>query len=110
MYEQAVKEWLDKGYLVKYDADRLGPPNVTIPIFAVVQPAKQKVRPVMDYREINRYIDVYSGCNPVCLDKIRKWRTRGAKFALLDLKETYLQIRVNERLWSYQTVMENGLL
>ena len=59
-YEQEVKEWIECGWLVPYDEAAMGPAKGLIPMMAVIQEAKDKVRPVMDFRELNGYIDAHT--------------------------------------------------
>ena len=75
---------------------------------AVLQEKKQKVRPVLDYRELNQYIDSYTADADVCAEKLRTWRRMGLEIAALDLKSAYLQIHLKKSLWQYQTVFFEG--
>ena len=43
-----------------------------IPMLAVVQPNKDKVRPVVDFRELNGYISSHTGQSVVCGEKLRE--------------------------------------
>ena len=107
-YEEEVQDWIQRGWLQVYDEGRCGPAKGLIPLMAVIQPSKDKVRPVMDFREVNSYIDAYTGDADVCADKLREWRKMGARVAMVDLAKAYLQVRVEERLWPYQTVVFKG--
>ena len=107
-YETELKRWIQEGWLVPYDASELGEPKGLIPLMAVVQEKKQKVRPVMDYRELNEHIEAYTADADVCAEKLRTWRKMGVDVAALDLKSAYLQIHVKKALWSYQTVVFEG--
>ena len=71
---------------------------------AVLQENKQKIRPVMDYRELNKHVDPYTAGDDVCAHKLREWRQQGSDVAILDLRRAYLQIRVEKSLWPFQTV------
>ncbi|CDW53745.1 hypothetical protein TTRE_0000201201 [Trichuris trichiura] len=73
-------------------------------LMAVVQRHKQKVCPVMDFRELNAHIEPFTAAVDVCADKLRQWRRQGANVAVIDLKDAYLQVHVDEALWPYQTV------
>ena len=86
----------------------MGPPKALIPLMAVVQQNKDKVRPVLDYRELNQYVDAFTADADVCASKLREWRQQGANVSLLDLRKAYLQIQVDESLWPFQTVMYKG--
>ena len=68
----------------------------------------QKVRPVMDFRQLNCYIDVFTANADVCAAKFREWRQKGPNVSLLDLKRAYLQVRVQKTLWPFQTVKIGG--
>ena len=107
-YEKEIREWIQRGWLQRYDEAELGPPKGLIPMMAVVQEAKEKVRPVMDFRELNQYIEAHTREADVCADKTREWRRRGTKVAMVDLRKAYLQLRVKKELWPYQTVKFEG--
>jgi len=79
-----------------------------IPLMAVHQPQKSKVRPVMDYRELNRFVQSHTADSSVCEDTLRLWRQRGDQIRLLDLKDAYLQLRVDPELWRFQQVIHRG--
>ena len=107
-YEEEVEEWIKCGWLKVYDEDKHGSAKGLIPLMAVIQPTKDKVRPVMDFREVNQYIDAYTGDADVCADKLREWRKMGPNVSVVDLAKAYLQVRVEEKLWPYQTVVFKG--
>ena len=107
-YDEEVNDWIKQGWLVEYDEAAMGPVKGLIPMMAVIQEAKDKVRPVMDFRELNGYIDAHTREADVCAHKVREWRRYGTKLAMVDLKKAYLQIRVSSELWPYQTVKFNG--
>ena len=108
-YEREIKSWIEKGWLQRYDEQEQGPPKGLIPMMAVVQQNKQKVRPVLDYREMNGHVETYTADMDACGEKLREWRKMGTDVALLDLRKAYLQIHVDERLWPFQTVVLNGV-
>ena len=107
-YETELRKWIDDGWLVPYDEAVLGKAKGLIPLMAVTQQNKAKVRPVLDFREINGFIDTYTADADVCADKLREWRRQGTQITALDLKSAYLQIHVHPSLWSYQTVLFEG--
>uniref|UniRef100_A0A5S6Q541 RNase H domain-containing protein n=1 Tax=Trichuris muris TaxID=70415 RepID=A0A5S6Q541_TRIMR len=107
-YEAELKTWIQHGWLVPYDAKRLGPPKALIPLMAIVQRNKGKVRPVMDFRELNTHIAAFTADSEVCAQKLRDWRRQGANVSVLDLENAYLQVHVDEALWPYQTVVFKG--
>ena len=87
---------------------KLGPPKGLIPQMAVVQQNKSKVRPVMDYRELNQYVDTFMADADVCASKLRVWHQHGPNVSLFDLRRAYLQVRVSKSLWPFQTVIFAG--
>ena len=107
-YEQALSKWVEEGWLVPFDEAEHGEVKGTIPLMAVIQQQKSKVRPVMDFREVNAYLDPHTADADVCVDKLREWRRCGRDVALLDLRDAYLQIHVHKSLWAYQTVVWRG--
>ncbi|KFD56056.1 hypothetical protein M514_03180 [Trichuris suis] len=86
----------------------MGPAKALIPLMAVIQRSKQKVRPVMDFREVNAHIDAFTASSDVCAHKLREWRRQGVNVSILDLKKAYLQVHVEKSLWPYQTVIIQG--
>ena len=107
-YETEIEECITNRWLEPYDDVKLGPATGLIPLMAIVQQNKDKVRPMMDFRELNSHVDVFTANADVCADKIREWRRLGTNVAIVDLRRAYLQIRVHESLWSYQTVIFRG--
>ena len=77
---------------------------------AVPQANKGKVRPVLDYRELNKHVTAYTADADVCAEQLRRWRRRGSRFAVVDLRKAYLQLRLDERLRPYHTVRVRGQL
>ena len=75
---------------------------------AILQESKQKVRPVMDYRELNEHVNAYTANADVCAQTMREWRQQGPKAAIVDLRRAYLQIHVDKSLWPFQTVKIKG--
>uniref|UniRef100_A0A5S6QAF9 Reverse transcriptase domain-containing protein n=1 Tax=Trichuris muris TaxID=70415 RepID=A0A5S6QAF9_TRIMR len=75
---------------------------------AVVQRNKSKVRPVMNFRELNGYIVTFTADTDVCTKKLCEWRQHGVNVSIIDLKDAYLQICIDESLWPFQTVMYRG--
>ena len=75
---------------------------------AIVQQSKLKAPPVVDYRDINPYIEAYLHIYLRRSCKLWEWRQKGSNVLLLDLRKAYLQVRVDETLWSFQTVAFRG--
>lgn len=109
-YESEVIKWIDEGWLVEYDEEKHGVVNGLIPLMAAKQPNKpKKVRPVMDYRELNRWVKSNPGVEPaICQEKLRRWRSDGTNACLLDLRKAYLQVHIDESLHRYQVVKFQG--
>ena len=42
-----------------------------IPLMAVVQQNKKKIRPVLDYRELNQFVSSHAAESAICSDKVR---------------------------------------
>lgn len=60
--------------LLPYVEHKYGPAKGLISLMAVVQRNKRKVRPVLDFRELNTYIDAFIADSHVCSDKLWGWR------------------------------------
>ena len=105
-YAEEIQSWISKGWLIEWD----GPIKGVIPLLAVVQPTKDKVRPVMEYRELNQFVESHTGDEQtaICAEKVRKWRQLQGDLKVVDLKSAYLQICVSRDLWQYQVVRYNG--
>ncbi|KAG1706953.1 hypothetical protein GQR58_003572 [Nymphon striatum] len=100
-YNAEIQRWISKGWLKEWR----GPIEGIIPLLAVFQPSKDKVRPVMDYRELNDFVECHTGdVIAVCGEKIREWRQLRGELKIVDLKSAYLQIHISENLWKYQVV------
>ena len=98
--------------LLEYDENRMGPPKGQLPLMAVVQHNKNKVRPVLDWIETNRFIEAFTRNSDVCAEKLRQWRRMGTSPAIIDLREAYLQLKAGETLWPYQhlCLRANGIV
>ena len=66
-YENEILQWQRNGWLLPY-SEELGPPKGLISLMAIVQ--KQKVRPVLDYRELNGFVDAFIANAEVHVDKV----------------------------------------
>ena len=106
-YCAELESWISKGWLKRWD----GPVTGVIPLLAVFQPTKDKLRPVMDYRELNDFVECHTGDDmvAVCGEKVRKWRQLQGELKVVDLKSAYLQIHISEDLWKYQIVRYKGI-
>jgi ribonuclease HI len=104
-FENELDSWIEKDILRKTEPVTSG----IIPLMAVLQPAKGKVRPVFDFRELNEYTLCHTGDEiAVCDEKLREWRRGSTNLKIVDLKAAYLQLGVSEHLWKYQIVKYKG--
>lgn len=69
----------------------------------VVQQNKWTVCSLMDYRELNLHVGAYTADADVCDRKTKRMEMQRIEHPLLDLISAYLQVCIDERLWSYQT-------
>ena len=84
----------------------MGPPKGQILLMAVIQRYKDNnVRPVLDWREANNFIEAYTRGANVCVEKLREWRRMGNKPAIIDLRKAYLQLKTDKSLRPFQTVV-----
>ena len=70
IYEKELKLWLKNDWLVPYPKKELGPAKALILLMVVVKAKKSKVRPVMDYRNLNGLVDVFMANADICVQKI----------------------------------------
>ena len=106
-FETEIDRWIEEGILVpwKEDVD-----EGILALMAVEQATKGKIRPVLDYREMNEYVESHTGddITDICGDRLREWRMIEGEAEMVDLKSAYLQIRVAPELWKYQLVKYKG--
>ncbi|XP_037082439.1 uncharacterized protein LOC119103095 [Pollicipes pollicipes] len=105
-YDAEIDAWINKGWLMPYDKQVDGPPHGLVPLMAVRQANQDKVRPLLDYRELNSFVMAHTAGADVCADQLRKWRRHGTRVAVVDLRKAHLQLRLERRLRPYQTVMD----
>ena len=70
-YEEELSMWQRNGWLLPYPEKELDPPKGSIPLMAVVQEHKQNVRLVLDYRELNGFVEAFTANAEVCSQKLR---------------------------------------
>ena len=102
-FEREVDRWIDEGILMPWKEEVT---SGILPLMAVIQPTKNKVRPVLDFRELNDHVECHTGGEvmDICGETLREWRRMTGASTLVDLKSAYLQLKVNEKLWKYQLV------
>jgi hypothetical protein len=106
-----LEEWLKEGILIKHDPSVYGDVKRFLPIIAVRQRKGDtvKVRPVLDYRNLNAMIESHPGdATPACGATLRSWRQFPPNCSMLDLKRAYLQVHIDPSLWPYQAVRWRG--
>ena len=79
-FESEVKRWIDNGWLVKSNC----PGKRVILLMAVLLEKKDKVRPVLGFRELNEFVEYNGADADVCDEKLRNWRQKPVNCALLD--------------------------
>jgi len=110
-FDTEIQSWIDDGVLVEHRTDIHGAVKNYLPLISVRQCKGEvtKVRPVCDYRELNKSIQSHpAGATPVCSERLREWRQDGDRCAVVDLKKAYLQIYMKPSLWPYQAVRWKG--
>ena len=97
-----------KGWLKPYEGDA---GDSIIPLMAMVQANKNKVRPVMNFRELNEFVECHPGTDAAACDEtVRRWRRIREPLKVFDLKSAYLQIHIDSSLWPFQQVYYRGKL
>ena len=107
-YEQELQAWIQNSWLILYPESELEPLKGLIPLMAILQENKQKVWPVMYYRELNKHVIAYTVNADVCTQTMRGWRQQGQKVAIVDLRQAYLQIHIDKSLWPFRMVKIKG--
>ncbi|KAI0985832.1 hypothetical protein GJ496_004989 [Pomphorhynchus laevis] len=100
-YETKIDTWITNGRLEEYN----GEAESVIPLLAVAQESKNKMRPVMDFRQLNSYISSHTAESYACILKLRNWRRWVDNLSLIDLRRAYLQIPFDKSLLPYQMVV-----
>ena len=99
-FKKEVSSWIELGWLKEYSGEEKG----LLPHMAVVQANKGKVRPVLDYRELNDHVSSHTSESVICAKSIRRWRQMGSNLKIVDLRKAYVQIRIDKNLWPFQIV------
>ncbi|KFD58149.1 hypothetical protein M513_00912 [Trichuris suis] len=98
-FDEELRNWIQNGCLITYNESKHGRAKGLIPWMTVVQ---KKVRPVLDFRELNEHIEMFTAESDVCAQKLRDWRKQRAN---VTTEKSYLQVHVDQSLWPYQTLM-----
>lgn len=106
-FESRVDQWIDESILRSWKGEE---PNCVLPIMVVVQPTKKKVRPVLDFRELSKYMSCHTdgGAADVCGETSQVRRCMTGVTTIVNVKSAYLQLHVSEKLWQYQLVRFKG--
>ena len=59
---------------------------------------------MLDFRELNEFVECSGADADVCDEKLRTWRQKSVNCALLDLRGAYMQIFVDDEFCKYQMV------
>ena len=106
-----VEVWIKERILIEYNEMEHGSIARYLPTMSVKQEKGEivKVRPVLDYRDINKAVMSHPGGSlPLCGNQFRNWRQCGDKVAVLDLRKAYLQIQIDKTLWKHQAIKWKG--
>ena len=88
-FRKEVKKWMEEGILIPRKVGGI----LLFP--AVIQPTKKKVRPVLDFQDLNKYVAcrTRNGID-VCKEVMRKWKRMERATKIM----AYLQIHVAKKL------------
>lgn len=67
---------------------------------------KGKVRPVVDFKEMNDHVMCHTGgeATNICEEMLRLWRQTAEEAVIVDLELAYLQLHESNKHWQYQLV------
>ena len=101
-FEKEVDRWIEEDILIPWKDKVEG----FIPLMTVEQPTKYKLRPVLDFCELNQFVECYTGNDVIdnCDKTLREWRQMSADVSIIDLKSAYLQLKIKRDLWKHQLV------
>lgn len=88
--ENELRQWITDGWLVPYKKDVYGQVRGTIPLMAVGQQSKQRLRPVHDFRELISYLNLHTATQAMRTFVRRKYEI-GDGFARRSLTLTYVR-------------------
>ena len=84
-YEEELSMWPRNGWLLPFPKEERCPPMGLIPLKAIVQEHKQKVRPVLTYREMNGFVEAFTANKEVCSQRLSELRLQRANVSLMNL-------------------------
>lgn len=62
----------------------------------------------MYFRELNTYINIFTADLDACAERLWEWCRQKENVLVIDLAKAYLQIRIHDSLWAYQTLIYKG--
>ena len=110
-FDAEIKLWLDEGIITEHDQESHGEIKNYLNLIAIrqVKGSATKVRPVLDYRSLNKSIQSHTGgAVPICASRLRDWRQMGRNCSIIDLKKAYLQVAIRPDQWVYQAIRWKG--
>lgn len=90
------------GWFQAYPQNLLDPPRGLV---AMVQKNKTKVRPVLDHRKLNEWLNAHAANADVRAQKLNDWSQKWHDVDILNLRQAYLQLHINMSLWPFQSVI-----
>ena len=106
-FEKEVERWIDEEILIPLSGKVEG----ILPIIVVVETTKKKVRPVLDFWELNKYVAAYTRDGiDVYEEVMREWRRMEWATKIMGLKSVYFQIHVDKKLWWYWLSIKVGFI
>ena len=103
-----VDSWVEKGWLVPYDAQHHGPPGAVLPRLASCQEHKlaTPIRPYLNYCTLTDHVVSKPNKNaPACGDTIQKWRQCDTESKVLDISQAFLNICIHLWLQRFRVVV-----
>lgn len=105
-YRKELNFWLKNGWWVLLHTEKdLGLTQAVIPLMAVVQTKKNKVQPVINYREFDVFVDAIIANADLCAQTLQEWWFECSNVAILYLKKAYLQVHIHKSPSLFQTMM-----
>lgn len=110
-FDAEIELWLNEGIITEHNRESHGEIRNYLNLIAIrqVKGSATKVRPVLDYRSLNKSIQSHpGGAVPICADRLRDWRQWGRNCSLIDLRKAYLQVAIRSDQWVYQAIRWKG--
>lgn len=105
-FEKEEDRWVDEGILVPWK-EKIQ--SGILLLMLVNQPAKHKVRPVLDIRELNTFVSCHTECDDIDVrGTMRDWRQTMGAAKIVDQKSACLQLHVAEKAVAQPTCKLQG--